>query len=64
MDRSEYLPDNCETLKEAIMERATEIAYQDAKQYRENVDPDCSWKEAFAKTGNKKYFSKYFQHSL
>jgi len=60
MDRSEYLEENYETLEEAIEAKATEIAYSAAKKYMEEHDPDCSWREAFAKTGNQKYFDRYF----
>lgn len=60
MDRSEYLDDNFENMKEAIETKAAEIAYSEARQYMEDHDPNCSWKEAFAKTGNRKYFNRYF----
>ena len=60
MDRSEYLNDNYETMKEAIEAKATELAYSEAKKYMKEHDPDCSWKEAFSKTGNRKYFNRYF----
>jgi hypothetical protein len=64
MDRSEYLNDNAVSMQEATEARAIATAYCAAREYRMVKDPDCSWKEAFAKTGNKKYFNKYFQHSL
>jgi len=60
MDRSEYLEENYETLEEAIEAKATEIAYAAAKKYMEEHDPDCSWREAFTRTGNQKYFELCF----
>jgi len=60
MDHEEWLPENFESITEACLYAATMAAYREAQEYLREHD-DCSWRDAFRKTGNAKYFKIYFE---